>query len=1051
MKKAAKPKSKEPSKKAVEMLKQLGIPTDGTCLYCQTGEMDEMKAGRLLQDKSSGITVHHYCLLFASGLSQRGKENQGIEGFLPEDIIQEFKRAKRLSCRYCLSKGATIGCVIKRCQMTFHFHCGLDNGALSQFFGNFNSFCFEHRPSQEPDLSCGSPSKSVCPICVSDVPSEPQVNVLKTPCCKNLWLHRECLQRQAISSGYFFRCPVCNNKDDFEKEMKKFGIYIPEQDASWEREDGAFQDLLERHHRCDAEDCLCPNGRTFSKGKKWMIILCGICGSQGCHIKCGGLKNDSKDWACWICCTMVSTEMDSKKKVKSTSSLSKKQLNGPPYKMKLQGKTPRSPLPSNQLLKSSDECNPIFEVKVPTDQGSPVARRAAGVSLPDVPLKPLSWQEITEHECVHQLLGFSQIRKSNRTGSKLELPPMIYNELEELENKRKRALEDSEADEPPVIHKMPKRLCLEFPPMNADHEKKSPLGAKLIQTTLVSKLNDNEISKCSATPKVEDYSDTRSNDLTEVNLLTPTSNEVIVISSDDDSPVSICDMKSSAKVTPCSHLCERHQREAFKFTSNGPPLAKKASSFRLPDDVSFYSYQSKPNPDSGRMDMNGDGSSLFGEMPKLEPVFDQFSSVQMSSNEEKPGTSSSEESAEACPSDIQRMLYTPKKETTISMCIRDSDAGISGPSFKFEWNLSQNSFKNSCNKNVDKAGKRKNPVKKRVKRKNNLRQQVLSTSKDNKNRLVQSTLNHYFSSSSSSGKESPLKIRSSPRLQPTDARATRSSKLKLNRQNRNDVLKIMKKKKKSQRKKDEKNASVTKSSAKKKRSKKAKKRRKSNGGRRSGPDIEYCLNKCLDRSSTDKNDFHHTHLEEKPCTSETSILIGKVPTNAINIFTRLNFDVDDEKDQKTFSIRSKLRGFCPSDSCVPRRSDHLVSITPNNNFNKQTPKLEENKTTEISNLCSFSNEVVSTKIQSQRTPKNCSRPRHFTQYFSESLSKGRYKQRVTMSTSRSEHRFPMSVPKCKSNSYRADVSICDQSGYFRSSEVCCLRKRLRMEDLEGGS
>ena len=36
------------------------------------------------------------------------------------------------------------------------------------------------------------------------------------------------LKKQAIASGYFFRCPTCNNQDLFLREMKIFGIYIPE-------------------------------------------------------------------------------------------------------------------------------------------------------------------------------------------------------------------------------------------------------------------------------------------------------------------------------------------------------------------------------------------------------------------------------------------------------------------------------------------------------------------------------------------------------------------------------------------------------------------------------------------------------------------------------------------------------------------------------------------------------------------------------------------------------------------------------------------------------
>ena len=38
-------------------------------------------------------------------------------------------------------------------------------------------------------------------------------------------------------------------------------VYVPEQDAAWELEGDQFEDLLERHGRCDAETCICPKGR----------------------------------------------------------------------------------------------------------------------------------------------------------------------------------------------------------------------------------------------------------------------------------------------------------------------------------------------------------------------------------------------------------------------------------------------------------------------------------------------------------------------------------------------------------------------------------------------------------------------------------------------------------------------------------------------------------------------------------------------------------------------------------------------------------------------
>jgi hypothetical protein len=36
-------------------------------------------------------------------------------------------------------------------------------------------------------------------------------------------------QKQALANGmYFFRCAFCNNYDEFQKEMRRMGIYIPD-------------------------------------------------------------------------------------------------------------------------------------------------------------------------------------------------------------------------------------------------------------------------------------------------------------------------------------------------------------------------------------------------------------------------------------------------------------------------------------------------------------------------------------------------------------------------------------------------------------------------------------------------------------------------------------------------------------------------------------------------------------------------------------------------------------------------------------------------------
>ncbi|XP_006818907.1 uncharacterized protein LOC100378474 [Saccoglossus kowalevskii] len=280
------------------------FPQLGVCLFCGCDVDDATKYGKLHYHEETRITVHYYCLLFASGLSQGGDDNDGIQGFLIPDILKETRRGLRLKCSHCPHRGATIGCVVPKCKIKFHYMCGVANQALSQFFGQFNSYCKEHRPQQV--VTTVSKKKCVCPICMCKVSCIPANDVLKTPCCKNTWIHRECVQRQALNAGYFFRCATCNNKDDFQHEMIQFGIYVPEQDASWELEDNAFQDLLERHNNCDVTECLCPQGRDYSKIRsKWEIILCHMCGSAGTHIECSGFKTAMVEWVCLECTSTI--------------------------------------------------------------------------------------------------------------------------------------------------------------------------------------------------------------------------------------------------------------------------------------------------------------------------------------------------------------------------------------------------------------------------------------------------------------------------------------------------------------------------------------------------------------------------------------------------------------------------------------------------------------------------------------------------------------------------------------------------------------------------
>ncbi|KFU86787.1 G2/M phase-specific E3 ubiquitin-protein ligase, partial [Chaetura pelagica] len=272
------------------------------CVLCaQTDDCPE-KYGEKRTYVEYKLTVHYYCLLMSSGIWQRGEEDEGVYGFLIKDIIKEVKRASRLKCNICKKKGASIGCVAPKCKRSYHFPCGVQKECIFQFMEDFRSYCWEHKPVQNfPDKECGGTSQ--CTICLDLVEQLPVYNVLKSPCCKNAWFHRQCIQYQALSAGiFFFRCTVCNNKDKFQKEMLRMGIHIPEKDASWELEENAYQDLLQCYQHCDIKRCRCKKGRDYNEpDSKWEIKRCQSCGSRGTHLACSYMKSWEQNWECMEC------------------------------------------------------------------------------------------------------------------------------------------------------------------------------------------------------------------------------------------------------------------------------------------------------------------------------------------------------------------------------------------------------------------------------------------------------------------------------------------------------------------------------------------------------------------------------------------------------------------------------------------------------------------------------------------------------------------------------------------------------------------------------
>ncbi|NXI92167.1 PHF7 protein, partial [Psophia crepitans] len=116
------------------------------CMLCRQAEADPDMYGQKLQ--MHGIIAHVFCLFFANGLFQQPLDNVGTLGFLVEDIRRTIRQAAQKNCFVCGRSGATITCRETGCDRSFHLPCAAERECITQYFGLYRSFCWEHRPEQ---------------------------------------------------------------------------------------------------------------------------------------------------------------------------------------------------------------------------------------------------------------------------------------------------------------------------------------------------------------------------------------------------------------------------------------------------------------------------------------------------------------------------------------------------------------------------------------------------------------------------------------------------------------------------------------------------------------------------------------------------------------------------------------------------------------------------------------------------------------------------------------------------------------------------------------
>ncbi|XP_077092284.1 PHD finger protein 6 isoform X2 [Siphateles boraxobius] len=92
---------------------------------------------------------------FRCGFCHAGEEENETRGVLHSDNAKKVAaHYKCMKCTLCTQLGATIGCEIKACVKTYHYHCGLEDKAKyieNMARGIYKLYCKNHSGNEERD------------------------------------------------------------------------------------------------------------------------------------------------------------------------------------------------------------------------------------------------------------------------------------------------------------------------------------------------------------------------------------------------------------------------------------------------------------------------------------------------------------------------------------------------------------------------------------------------------------------------------------------------------------------------------------------------------------------------------------------------------------------------------------------------------------------------------------------------------------------------------------------------------------------------------------
>ncbi|XP_052873132.1 pineapple eye protein-like [Anopheles cruzii] len=281
----------------------LKAPSSRLCDICLLNDWDPVRYGELVVKKwKTGRTLacHYFCLLSGTLIPQCGSDTAGIFGFLLRDILDAIPKFRSKRCVYCNRLSASIQCKQDGCDKWYHYSCGYNNYCVTEFTGQYDSYCHEHLPEE---FELPPMEGRNCNICFEDFapPSDTEHNpvaIVVSNCsaeCPVGTFHRECLQRFAFNAGYNFRCPNCFDKN-YKHDAALQGIFVPQRESSWEREAGAFKDLHKR--RCTAKEC--TRRGTYNEKSVASMVGCKVCGGMLMHKSCTELA-DPREYVCELC------------------------------------------------------------------------------------------------------------------------------------------------------------------------------------------------------------------------------------------------------------------------------------------------------------------------------------------------------------------------------------------------------------------------------------------------------------------------------------------------------------------------------------------------------------------------------------------------------------------------------------------------------------------------------------------------------------------------------------------------------------------------------